>query len=171
MAAEEDTEAEEEAIEVTETTEEVVEEVATYEASETETVATTEEQVETTTTETNEVSATTDDVTLLSALVYCEAGGESDEGKLAVASVVINRVNSGNYGNSIYDVIYAKGQFGPVTNGSLASALSNGVPSDCTQAATKAISGVNNVPGCYSFAPVSSVSGSGYTIIGNHAFY
>ena len=54
---------------------------------------------------------------LLERLVECEAGGESLQGKIAVANVVINRVKSNKFPNSITNVIYQKNQFEPVVTG------------------------------------------------------
>ena len=48
------------------------------------------------------VAASVDDVTLLAALIQCEAGNECYEGQLAVGAVVMNRVRSGRYAGSIY---------------------------------------------------------------------
>lgn len=59
------------------------------------------------------VAASVDDVTLLAALIQCEAGNECYEGQLAVGAVVMNRVRSGRYAGSIYGVIYQAGQFPP----------------------------------------------------------
>ena len=56
------------------------------------------------------------ELNILAALVQCEAGGESYEGQLAVASVVMNRVRCGAYPNTITDVIYASGQFSPANS-------------------------------------------------------
>ena len=50
---------------------------------------------------------------LLAALIYCEAGNQPYEGQVAVGAVVMNRVKSGVYPNTITDVIYQSGQFGP----------------------------------------------------------
>ncbi|BBF45202.1 hypothetical protein lbkm_3964 [Lachnospiraceae bacterium KM106-2] len=60
----------------------------------------------------------------LSAIVYAESGNQSHKGKVAVANVVLNRVKSRKYPNSIKSVIYQKGQFTPARNGSLKKALS-----------------------------------------------
>lgn len=62
------------------------------------------------------VPAGTSDAILLAALIQCEAGSEIYEGQLAVGAVVINRVKSGSYPNSVSGVIYASGQFGPCGN-------------------------------------------------------
>lgn len=62
---------------------------------------------------------------LLARLVYQEGNIESLECQIAIASVVINRVNAGIFGgDNIYDVIYAKGQF------STAYMLDETVPND-----------------------------------------
>lgn len=79
---------------------------------------------------------------LFAALVYCEAGGESYAGQLAVASVVANRVNCTYYPNSITGVIYQANQFSPVASGKLALVLENGLATQsCINAANAAISG------------------------------
>ena len=72
------------------------------------------------TTQGEAVSAGADDLTLLAAIIECEAGGESYECQLAVGAAVINRVKSSSYPNSISGVIYQKGQFGPASSGKLA---------------------------------------------------
>lgn len=64
-------------------------------------------------------SSTSAEMDLLSRLVFAEARSESYEGKVAVAKVVLNRVASSQFPNSIYAVIHQKGQFSPVTNGSI----------------------------------------------------
>ena len=52
-----------------------------------------------------------DDLYILSHLIYGEAGGESDECQLAVGSVVLNRVESSSFPNSIEGVVFAPGQY------------------------------------------------------------
>ena len=56
-----------------------------------------------------------DDTRLLAALIFCEAGIETYNGKLAVGAVVMNRVRSAAYPNTISGVIFASGQFTPAT--------------------------------------------------------
>ena len=58
-------------------------------------------------------AATSGEQALLAALIFCEAGGEPYEGQVAVGAVVMNRVRSGIFPNSITEVIYQSGQFGP----------------------------------------------------------
>lgn len=59
------------------------------------------------------------DIDLLASLVQAEAEGESFQGKVAVAAVVLNRVESNLFPNSIRGVIYQRGQFSPVSDGSI----------------------------------------------------
>lgn len=113
------------------------------------------------------ISASVDDVTLLSAIIYCEAGGEPYEGQLAVGAVVVNRVQSKAYPNSISAVIYQKGQFTPAASGKLAKVLASGKGSQCRQAALEALSGKDNTGGALSF---HAGKGSG-TVIGTQTFY
>ena len=117
------------------------------------------------TTQGEAVSAGADDLTLLAAIIECEAGGESYECQLAVGAAVINRVKSGSNPNSISGVIYQKGQFGPASSGKLARKLNGHISSSCYSAAQEAMSGVDNTGGCTSF----NDHGSGISI-GNMKF-
>lgn len=114
------------------------------------------------------VTANASDLAMLAAIVECEAGGESYEGQLAVASVVVNRVKSGSFPNTISGVIYQSGQFSPVASGRFAVVLAQGAGSSCTQAASAALSGNTNVNFLYFCRASSGVEG---TVIGNHVFY
>lgn len=108
------------------------------------------------------------DVTLLAALIQCEAGSEPYEGKLAVGAVVMNRVRSGGYPNTVSEVIYARGQFPPATNGKVAAVVARGPSASCMQAAQQAISGATNVGGATHFRRAGSTPG---IVIGNHVFW
>jgi len=113
------------------------------------------------------IEVSSDDLNLLAAIIYCEAGNQSREGKVAVGAVVMNRVASNLFPNTIYDVIYQSGQFTPAYSGALANALANGVPDDCVEAAQAALNGENPVGGALYFN-----TGSGQGIkIGDHQFY
>lgn len=121
-----------------------------------------------------EVEASYDDSYLLACLVTCEAGGESYEGKLAVANVVLNRVASSVYPSTIKGVIYQSSQFGPATNGSLARVLRSGPDSGSTKAAKAALAGTNNVPGYLFFGRTGSINTKNlksYKIIDNQIYY
>ena len=107
---------------------------------------------------------------LLANLIYCEAGAEPYEGKVAVGAVVMNRVLSSVYPDTVVGVIYQKSQFSPVGSGRLALALANGsATQSCYQAADAAMSGTTNVGNCVYFrTPVAGLSG---IQIGGHIFY
>ena len=113
------------------------------------------------------ISADSNDVAMLAALIECEAGGESYTGMVAVGAVVVNRVNSGSFPNSISGVIYQSGQFTPVATGAFQSVLSRGARSDCYAAAQAALAGESPVGGCLYF---NSGYGSGIQI-GYQHFY
>lgn len=99
------------------------------------------------------VSYSKSELRLLSSLIYCEAGGQSYAGKLAVGIVVVNRMESKAFPNTLKGVIYQKYQFGPVRNGSLNQALkaydNNRFTStherQCIKAAKAALSGVKTI--------------------------
>lgn len=114
------------------------------------------------------ISCTEDEVALLAALIQCEAGNQSAEGKLAVGAVVCNRVRSGKFPGTITDVIYVPGQFGPVSNGSLDTVLACGAKESCYEAARNAIAGSTNVGSAHYFKRAGNKSG---VVIGAHVFY
>ncbi len=118
----------------------------------------------------SEVSFSDDDLYLLANLIYCEAGGEPYVGQVAVGSVVMNRVLSSKFPDTIIGVIYQKGQFAPVASGRLALALSVDKATDsCYRAAEEAMSGITNVGNCLFFrTPIPGLNG---IRIGGHVFY
>jgi len=107
---------------------------------------------------------------LLANLIYCEAGGEPYEGQVAVGAVVINRLLSARYPDTITGVIYQRSQFSPAGSGRLAIALAqNKATSSCYQAADEAMRGVTNVGTCVYFrTPIEGLTG---IQIGGHIFY
>lgn len=118
----------------------------------------------------SEVKFEEGDRMLLANLIYCEAGGEPYSGQVAVGAVVINRVLSSRYPNTIVGVIYQNKQFSPVNDGHLALALANDrATASCYQAADEAMSGVTNVGHCVYFrTPIPGING---IRIGGHVFY
>jgi len=114
-------------------------------------------------------AANADDTTLLGAIIQAESGNQCYDGKLAVGAVVLNRVKSERYPNTIRDVIYAPGQFGPASNGSLDVVLANGVNEECMQAAREALEGATTVGDAKNFHRAGS--GESGIIIGAHVFY
>ena len=118
----------------------------------------------------SEVTFAEGDRYLLANLIYCEAGGEPYEGQLAVGAVVINRVLSSVFPDTVVGVIYANRQFSPVASGRLALALGeNRATESCYKAADEAMAGLTNVGGCVYFrTPVEGLNGIN---IGGHVFY
>ena len=113
---------------------------------------------------------TAEDVAMLAAIIECEAGNQSYEGKCAVGSVVINRVADPRFANSISGVIYAPYQFSPVASGRFAIVLARGANAACTQAAIDVLNGHININALYFHVYDSSVDVGG-TVIGDHVFY
>lgn len=115
------------------------------------------------------VLATASELDILAALIQCEAGTEPYEGQIAVGSVVMNRIRSGGYPNTITDVIYASGQFTPASTGRLNSLiLSGNIKESCRQAAQAVVSGTCNVGDALHFRRVGTKEG---IVIGNHVFW
>lgn len=119
----------------------------------------------------SEVSFAEGDRYLLANLIYCEAGAEPYSGQVAVGSVVINRVLSSVYPDTVTGVIYQSGQFSPVASGRLALALAEGrATGSCYQAADEVMGGTTNVSNCVYFrTPVDGIEPR-YRI-GGHIFY
>ncbi len=115
------------------------------------------------------LTASADDETLLAALIQCEAGGQSQQCMLAVGAVVVNRVHSGSFPNSIRGVIYQRGQFGPASSGRLESRLASGVSASARQAAQAALAGNDPTGGAKYFKLASS--GHAGVVIGPIVFY
>ncbi len=118
----------------------------------------------------SEVTFEEGDRKLMANIIYCEAGGEPYAGQVAVGSVVINRVLSSIYPNTVVGVVYQNKQFSPVASGRLALALANdSATASCYKAADEAMSGVTNVGQCVYFrTPIPGLEG---IRIGGHIFY
>lgn len=115
------------------------------------------------------IAADEDDLKVLATIIWCESRGESYEGQLAVGSVVMNRVRSGAYPNTIYGVVFASGQFSPVKSGSFQRAYDNNSANEsCYNAARETLNGYTNVGDMTHFRRKGNRNGY---IIGNHVFY
>lgn len=116
-----------------------------------------------------EYTTDADTTLLLAALIHCEAGGEPYEGQVAVGAVVMNRVRSKAYPDTIHGVIYASGQFTPAMSGKVNRVLESGkIYPSCIQAAEEALSGVSNVGDLTHFRRNDGRDG---IVIGNHVFH
>ncbi|MCR4788976.1 MAG: cell wall hydrolase [Lachnospiraceae bacterium] len=118
----------------------------------------------------SQVSFAEDDRYLLANLIYCEAGNQPYEGQVAVGAVVINRVLSSVFPDTVTGVIYQNKQFSPVASGRLALALArNDATAACYSAADAAMSGTTTVGNCLFFrTPIEGLTG---IQIGGHIFY
>ena len=104
---------------------------------------------------------------LLASLIFCEAGNQPYEGQVAVGAVVMNRINSSSYPDTMEEVIYQSGQFSPAMSGWLDRVRANqGYTEVAMQAAEDALAGSNPIGDCLYF----SVGGYG-TRIGDHLFH
>ena len=122
--------------------------------------------------DTSPIMSLTANQLLLARVVHGEARGESYKGKVAVAAVVLNRVRSASFPNTISAVIYQKNAFSCVANGSI-----NLTPDDeSIRAAKEALNGWDPTGGCLYFynsrltndAFLASLTVK--TVIGNHSF-
>ena len=104
---------------------------------------------------------------LLASIIYCEAGNQPYEGQVAVGAVVMNRIKSSSYPDTMEEVIYQSGQFSPAMSGWLDRVRANqGYTEAAMQAAEDALAGSNPIGDCLYF----SVGGYG-TRIGDHLFH
>ena len=104
---------------------------------------------------------------LLASLIFCEAGNQPYEGQVAVGAVVMNRIKSSSYPDTMEEVIYQSGQFSPAMSGWLDRVRANqGYTEAAMQAAEDALAGSNPIGDCLYF----SVGGYG-TQIGDHLFH
>lgn len=118
-----------------------------------------------------------DEVYWLSRIIHAEAGGESATGQIAVGNVVLNRVKSPLFPNTIYSVIFDRSggvQFEPILNGTIYSSPSY----SAVKAAKKALSGVNTAGNSLFFLNPQKAENfwivanrDFYQSIGNHDFY
>lgn len=120
------------------------------------------------------ISLSDADINLMAAVMTLECGGESYEGQLAVANVILNRLQMGIGGNTISDVVYAPYQFSVVSDSRFAGLVANGAQASCIQAARDACAGNNNIGDMIGFRPTWNIDTStvaAYKQIGNHIFF
>lgn len=99
--------------------------------------------------------ASNSDLNLLAHLIYAEARGEPYKGQVAVGAVVLNRVKSSSFPNSVAGVIYQRGAFSVVDDGQI-----NLSPNaTAVNAARDALNGWDPTSGCiYYFNPATATS-------------
>ena len=118
------------------------------------------------------VTLSDEDIIKLATIVYMESNSESYEGQLAVANVVINRLVSGIWGDTLDDVLYAPNQFaGAKTN---IPKYKNKINESNIKAAKEAAAGNNNIGDYMYFRTVRGANLASYKkyyILGNHVFH
>lgn len=118
-------------------------------------------------------SASGSELEWLAATIQAEAGGESYTGKLAVGSVIMNRVKSSSFPNTIQGVITQNMQFASYRSGKVELIIANGPNSTCVQAAKEVLNGAR--VGDYLFFMTKYYADyygiAEYEMIGNHAFF
>lgn len=112
------------------------------------------------------------DLNLLARVVHGEARGEPYKGKVAVAAVVLNRVESSSFPNTIAGVVYQSGAFSAVSDGQI-----NLTPdSESIRAAQDALNGWDPTGGCLYYYNPNTATDSWIrtrtvkTVIGRHYF-
>lgn len=114
------------------------------------------------------IKVSASDIDMLAAIIQCEAGGEPYVGKVAVGAVVLNRVKSSSFPNTVLEVIYQNRQFSPVASGRFAVVLARGANESCYQAAREALAGSSPVGDKLFFrTPIPGLVGQR---IGGHVF-
>ncbi|MCQ2521762.1 MAG: cell wall hydrolase [Lachnospiraceae bacterium] len=109
------------------------------------------------------------DLQLIAAVIQCEGGNQPYEGQQAIAAVIMNRVRSPKYPNTVWEVISAPYQFTVVASGAVDRAIQRGLKDSCLLAAQDAINGYSPVGAATQFRPISS--GRSGIVIGGHVFW
>lgn len=120
------------------------------------------------------MSFTEEEIREMACVLTLECGNQCYEGQLAIANLIINRILSGRWGNTVHDVLYAENQFSVVYTTAYANCMVNGPQESCVQAVRDAASGNNNIGSYLSYRALWSVSPSDYTdytIIQDHLFF
>ena len=116
-----------------------------------------------------EMLARSEEVRMIAAMIQCEAGNQEFEGQLAVGAVIMNRIKSPSYPNTVIDVLNQPGQFGPAGSQRFLNILANNTIKDsCLEAAKQAYTGVDNTGGLLHFQRAGVREG---LVIGSHVFY
>ena len=134
------------------------------------------------------VSLSDYEIMMLATIIYCEAGNQGTDGQLAVGYVIMNRIRSSRFPNTLEGVLRQSKQFEPVGSGRFDLVLKaeqdddipNIVTQSCWNAARTVVNGTSNVGESLFFrtwAPVPALvtnlqnGGVPYWIIKDHIFY
>ncbi len=120
------------------------------------------------------VDMTEDEIYMFASEVYCEAGNESYESQVGVAQVIINRIRSKKFPNTLEGVLYDPGQFPPAVNGFMDRVMASGEGSACRRAVMDALHGADVIGDYLYFNMTSGVDFSqavSYKTIDGTTFY
>ena len=124
------------------------------------------------------MTMTDDELYLFATVIYTEAGDQGYEGMLAVANVILNRMEDGYWGTTLEEVLFAPGQFAGAAQELIDRAQRRGIPEKCYDAGREALAGRNNIGDFMFFRTIDSAyrakDYSTYTtfyILNGHVFY
>lgn len=117
---------------------------------------------------------TEDELYLFATVIYTEAGDQKYEGQLAVANVILNRIESKRWGSTLEEVLFAPGQFAGASDYLIERAQKRGIPNSCYKAAKEALAGCNNIGDFLFFRMKDNVDFTVFDkfyILEDHVFY
>lgn len=124
------------------------------------------------------VTMSEEDLYLFATVIYTESWGQGHDGMLAVANVILNRMEYGRWGATVADVVFAPGQFAGARKELIDRAQARGIPESVYDAAREALAGRNNIGDFRYFRTTDSAMRANdyltYTkfyILGDHVFY
>ena len=124
------------------------------------------------------MTMTDEELYLFATVIYTEAGDQGYEGMLAVANVILNRMEDGYWGTTLEEVLFAPGQFSGAAQELIDRAQRRGIPEKCYDAGREALAGRNNIGDFMFFRTIDSAyrtkDYSTYTkfyILNGHVFY
>ena len=124
------------------------------------------------------MTMTDEELYLFATVIKTEAGDQGYEGMLAVANVILNRMEYGKWGTTLEEVLFAPGQFAGARQELIDRAQAKGIPEICFDAAREALAGRNNI-GTYRYFRTtdSAMRDNDYLyyrefyILNDHVFY
>ena len=124
------------------------------------------------------MTMTEDELYLFATVIYTESGDQGYDGMLAVANVILNRMEYGRWGTTLEEVLFAPGQFAGARQELIDRAQAKGIPEICFDAAREALAGRNNIGSYRYFRTTDSAMRDNdylyYTefyILNDHVFY
>lgn len=124
------------------------------------------------------MTMTEDELYLFATIIYTESGDQGYDGMLAVANVILNRIEYGRWGTTLEEVLFAPGQFAGARQELIDRAQARGIPDVCFDVAREALAGRNNIGDFRYFRTTDSAMRASdylyYTefyIINDHVFY